>query len=212
MAPYRFRSRAAVTGPIPGMPGYPSAASPTSARKSGIRAGSTPNFSRTPSASRILLPSAVNLHHPVAADALRQVLVGRPDADFLHARVFGRDPRRGGKRVVGLQLDHRPHRHAHGGERFFQRVELREQCALHALARLVAGPEIVAEGLDDVIGRHTDVSRSRLDHLQHGVQHAGHGAEGRILALVEAAKAVEVAEQLVGAVDEMDDHAVNAET
>ena len=54
IAPWRFSSRAADTAPIPAMPGYPSAASPTNARKSGIKIGSTPNFLRTPSASRIV--------------------------------------------------------------------------------------------------------------------------------------------------------------
>src|SRR5207248_7290551 len=63
------------------------------------------------------------------------------------------------------------------------------------------------KGLDDVIGRHTDVRRSLLDHLQHRMQDADHGAKGPILALVDAAKAVEVAEQLVRAVHEMNDRA-----
>ena len=45
-----------------------------------------------------------------------------------------------------------------------------------------------------------------LDHLQHRLQHADDGAERPVLALGEAAQAVEVAEQLVGAVDEVDDH------
>src|SRR2546427_7321396 len=58
----------------------------------------------------------------------------------------------------------------------------------------------------DVVGRHTDVSGPLLDHLQDGVQHAAHRAEGRILARGGAAAAVELAEQLVGAVDEMNDH------
>jgi hypothetical protein len=98
--------------------------------------------------------------------------------------------------------------HTHSGECFLERVELREQCGLDAVPCLIAGPETVAEGLDDVIGRDTDVSRSGLDHLQDGIQHADHGAEGPILALGEAAKAVEVAEQLVGAVYEMNDHAL----
>ena len=39
------------------------------------------------------------------------------------------------------------------------------------------------------------------------MQLADHGAEGRILPFVEATKALEVAEQLVRAVDEMNDHA-----
>jgi hypothetical protein len=39
------------------------------------------------------------------------------------------------------------------------------------------------------------------------MQHTDYGAEGPILALGEAAKAVKVAEQLVRAVYEMNDHA-----
>ena len=153
------------------------------------------------------MTSAVNLHYPVAADALRQVLVGRPDADLLHTIIYEGDLGRRGKRVVSLQLGHGPYSHTHSGECFFERVELREERGLDAVPCLVAGPETVAEGLDDVIGRHTDVSGSRLDHLQHSIQHSDHGAEGPILALGEAAKAVEVAEQLVRAVYEMNDHA-----
>jgi hypothetical protein len=39
------------------------------------------------------LCSALHLHDTIAANALRQVFVGRPDADFLHALVFGSDLR-----------------------------------------------------------------------------------------------------------------------
>ena len=73
-------------------------------------------------------------------------------------------------------------------------------------AGLVAGPETVPEGLDDVVGRHAEVRRPVLDHLQDGMQHADHGSEGRGPALVEAAQAVEVAEQLVGAIQQVNDH------
>jgi hypothetical protein len=38
------------------------------------------------------------------------------------------------------------------------------------------------------------------------MQHAGHGAEGLVVTLVEAPQSVEVTEQLVRPVDEMDDH------
>jgi hypothetical protein len=58
-----------------------------------------------------------------------------------------------------------------------------------------------------VIGRYTNVSRSVLDHLQDRMQDADHGSQRAILALVEAAEAIEVAEQLVRAVYEMNDHA-----
>jgi glycogen operon protein len=57
-----------------------------------------------------------------------------------------------------------------------------------------------------VIGCDADVSRSALYHLEHGLQHACHGAERTILALVEAAQPVEMPEQLVRAVDQMNDH------
>ena len=82
-----------------------------------------------------LVSPAVDLHHPVLPDALRQVLVGGPDADLLHPFVGRGDAGGGGERVVGLELDHGPDGHAHGGERLFQRVELREERALDALRR-----------------------------------------------------------------------------
>src|SRR5207245_6957255 len=143
---------------------------------------------------------------PITQHARRQSLVWCPEAELLHAVVLRRDLRRGCERVVGLQVGHWPYRHAHDGERLFERVELREQRGVDALSGLVIGPQIVAKRLDDVVGRHAEVSGPLLDHLQDGVQHAAHGAEGRILALGGAAAAVELAEQLVGAVDEMNDH------
>ena len=81
--------------------------------------------------------------------------------------VCGGGARRGGQTVVRLQLDHGPDRHPHGGEGVFERVELREQGGLDAVPRLVVGPERVAEGLDDVIGRYTDVCGALLEDLQH---------------------------------------------
>ena len=165
------------------MPGYPSAASPTSARKSGIRAGSTPNFSRTPSASRIFFPlrSICTTRSPRTHCA--RSLSGVQMPTFSTRSSSDRDARGGGQRVVRLELDHGPYGDAHGRERFFQRMELREQRRLDAFAGLVAGPQPVAKRLDDVIGRNADVSRAGLDHLQHGLQHADHGAERPVLSL-----------------------------
>src|SRR5207247_7481615 len=88
-----------------------------------------------------------------------------------------------------------------------QRMELSEKRRLDALARLVIRPDTIAKRLDDVIGRDPDVSRSLLDHLQQSLQHADHGAERPVLSFVEATQAVEVPEELVGAVYEVDDHA-----
>src|SRR5438477_347183 len=141
-----------------------------------------------------LVSFAIDLHHAITPHALRQVLVGRPDADLLHPRVFSGEVCRGRKRVVGLQLDHGPDRHSHGGEGLLQRLELRKQRRLDAFSGLVIGPELVAKRFDHVIGRHADVSGSLLDHLQYRVQHAGDGAERLILTLGEVPPAVELAE------------------
>src|SRR5215813_239604 len=58
-----------------------------------------------------------------------------------------------------------------------------------------------------MIGGHPEMSGALLDHLEHGIQHADDRAEGTISSLVEAARSVEVTEQLVGAIDQVDDHA-----
>ena len=85
-------------------------------------------------------------------------------------------------------------------------MELREEGWLDAGRGLAARPELVAERLDDVVGGDADVALALLDHLEHRLQDADDGTERSVLALVEAAQAVEVAKELVGAVDEMNDH------
>ena len=46
----------------------------------GCAPGPTPNFSRTPVGVAHRVAAAVDLHHAIAAHALREILVGRPDA------------------------------------------------------------------------------------------------------------------------------------
>ena len=152
---------------------------------------------------------AVHLNHPLAMHALRQILVRCPDAYLLHPVIFGGDSRSGGERIVGFQLDHGPYRHSQRGERILERMKLREQRRLDPVTCLVARPKSITEGLDDVIGRHAEMRRPLLDHLQHGMQHAVYGAEGSIVAFVEAAQTIEVAEQLVRPVNQMNDHDIS---
>jgi hypothetical protein len=83
-------------------------------------------------------------------------------------------------------------------------MELCPQGRLDAVARLVARPQAVAERLDHMVGGHADVRLAALDELQHAVQHAHHRTEAPVFSLVESTLAVEVAKQLVGAVDQMD--------
>ena len=51
-----------------------------------------------------------------------------------------------------------------------------------------------------------DVRRVFLDHLQNGVEDAHYGAEGPVFILGKTTEAIEMAEKLVCAVDQMDDH------
>ena len=88
-----------------------------------------------------------------------------------------------------------------------ERMKLRPQRRIDAVAGLVAGPELVTERLDDMVGGNAKMRGALLDHLQDGVEHARDGREGLVLSLVESAQAIEMAEELVGAVDEMNDHA-----
>jgi hypothetical protein len=133
-----------------------------------------------------LLRPPVDLHDSLAADALREVLVRSPDADLLHPPVRGGNPGGGGQGVVRLQLDHRPHHDPHCRQCLLERMELREEGGLDTLAGLVARPELVAEGLDDVIGRDADVRGALLDHLEDGIEDAEHATEWRVVALGEA--------------------------
>src|SRR6267378_4816228 len=84
-------------------------------------------------------------------------------------------------------------------------MKLGEQGSLNSCARFVAWPQTVAKRFDDVIGGYGDVRRIVFDHLRNHVEDAGHGAERRI-SFLEAANAVKVTKEFVGAVDEMNDH------
>jgi hypothetical protein len=41
----------------------------------------------------------------------------------------------------------------------------------------IVRPEIIAEGLDDVIGRNTEVSRTLFDHRQNGCENTADGSD-----------------------------------
>ena len=136
---------------------------------------------------------------------MREVFVGGPDANLFYPRVPGREVCGGGEGIVGFELDHRPHSHAHRCQSFFERMKLCAQNALDAGAGFVARPQAVSKGFDYMIGRDTDMSRAVFDHLRDRVEHAGDSAERRIRFL-EAPNAVEVTKEFVGAVDEVNDH------
>ena len=142
-----------------------------------MNAGATPNFARTPAASRICAASAIDLDDAIADDALREILVRRPDAHLLDLRIVRRQMRGRRERVVGLELDHRPRRTPIAASASSSGWNCAQQRRIDAFAGLVAGPEIVAERLDDVIGGDADVRRAFFEHLRDRAQHAGDRAE-----------------------------------
>ena len=152
----------------------------------------------------LLLRSTCTTRSPL--DTLRKILVGCPNADFLDARIRGGESGGRGQPIVSLEFDHRPDGDTQVGKGVLERFKLCEQGWLNARAGLVAAPKLVAEGFDDMVRGYPDVRRTFLDHLQDGVEQTDDGAERPILALGEAAQAIEVAKQLVGTVDEMNDH------
>jgi hypothetical protein len=83
---------------------------------------------------------------------------------------------------------------------------LREQRGLDAGAGLVVRPKPIAKRLDHVVGGDAEVRVAVLDHLEHGLQHADDGAVGAVHAFVESAQSVEMTEELVGPVNQVDDH------
>src|SRR5262249_31930959 len=88
--------------------------------------------------------------------------------------------------------------------RVLERVKLRQQLGFDARAGLVAGPQVVAERFDDVIGRDAQVGGSAFQHAEDGAQHAGDGADFISPGVVLPGHGKEMPEQLVGAVEEMD--------
>ena len=81
-----------------------------------------------------------------------------------------------------------------------------QQKRVHARARLVPRPQLIAERLDDVVGRHADVAGAALDHAEHGA-HDPPGCGHLTPAAVDVRRqGEEVAKQLVGAVYEIDVH------
>src|SRR6201993_1675178 len=69
---------------------------------------------------------AVDLHHARPSYALRQILIGRPDGDFLDPFVLRREMRGRSERIIGFELDHRPDDNPHRSKRLLERMELRE--------------------------------------------------------------------------------------
>ena len=105
--------------------------------------------------------AAVQLHDARAAHALREILVGRADDHALDARIPRppRPPPRPAHRPPRTRPSARPTTPS-AASASSSSGNCDEQIRLDARAGLVAGPELVAERLDDVVGRDADVRRA----------------------------------------------------
>jgi hypothetical protein len=96
-------------------------------------------------------------HDPLALDQLSEVLVDGAYDDLLDAWINPEASNGRGDPIVGLVLDHGPDGHPEGLERSLGVAELGQEIGVHPSARLVAGIQVVAPRLDDVVGRRADV-------------------------------------------------------
>ena len=150
--------------------------------------------------------AAVELDDAMADDALGEVLVGGADQHLVDATVVRRHRRRRREGVVGLELDHRPDPNAEGLEGLLEQGELGPELRSHLGTRLVAGPQVVAKRLDDVIGGDPDVGDALGEERRHRPEHAPRRSHLGPVVGSRGRPAEELAEELVGAVDQVDLH------
>jgi hypothetical protein len=124
-----------------------------------------------------------------------------------HAGRVAEASGRGRERVVRLELHHAPGHDPERLGRLLGRVELREEVGLDPVAGLVASVELVAERLDHVVVGARDVRHVGLAHERdEGREQRAKRPDRLSLGVVSRRRAVEGAEELVRAVDEVDLH------
>ena len=88
-------------------------------------------------------------------------------------------------------------------ERLFEQRKLRPQIRVNPFAGFVIGPQFIAERLDHLIGRHTDVRRATLNQTQQRREYASHRGHLTTIAIARRGKRVIVPEQFVSAIDQV---------
>src|SRR4029078_5841939 len=152
------------------------------------------------------LAPLIDLHHTRPAHALSQILVRRPNSDFFHSSIFGREMSGRSEGIIGFEFNHRPHDNSHCCQRLLEWMELSQQCTLNARTSLIVRPKIIAKRLDYVISRNAKMRLAALKHLKHALQHTDHRAIRRVHPFIEPSQSVEMTEEFVGAVDEVNHH------
>ena len=176
----------------------------------GNRRGRNPELLADSGLVAHLARAAIELDDSMTPHALRQVLVRGADDHLVDAPVGRGHECRSRQCIVGLELDHGPDNHAERAQRVFQRPELGVEQRVHALARLVPGPERVAERFDDVVSRHAKMRGAVFEHSEHRPDDPADRPQllGRV-PLEGRRGREEVAEELVRSVDQVNDHEGN---
>ena len=145
-----------------------------------------------------------------ADHALAHVLVGRHDAHLVDARI-GREARgRGRDRVVGFELDHRPHDEAERRGGALGELELVDEVRVETFAGLVAGEQVVAERLDHVIERDATVRDAPAAEQPPRLRRDARAAPTSRPSCCAGGAPNHARKQLVRAVEQMDLHGAQA--
>ena len=148
----------------------------------------------------------VQLDDPPPDDALGEILVRGADEHLVDSVVVPGHRRRRCEGVIGLQFAHREDPHAERFEGLLEQSELGLQLRRHLGAVLVAGPHLVAERFDDVIGCNTHMGYATGQERGHRPDDAAHRPHLGPVRAGAGRPAEELAEELVGAVDQIDLH------
>ena len=148
MCPNLASTAAADFAPQPGMPGKPSAASPTSASQSGIEAGGTPNLAVTPASSSTMSRRRSQQTTRSPTTACARSLSGEQSTTW---STPGRSRKRAAAVARASSASNSTIGHTttpSARDRLLGELELRQQIRVDAGAGLVAGVQVVAERLD----------------------------------------------------------------
>ena len=155
------------------------------------------------------LSAAIELNDPsVGGDTLGEILVGSADHDLLDAIIRCGLRRRCRHCVVGLVFDLGPDLESGEREQFFDLGELGEEFGVDPRAVLVSLVEIVSPRLDDMVGRDPKMRGAIGNQIEHGVEHPSLGSMPGIAVRFRVVEA----EQLIGAVDEVNLHGPDSPT
>jgi hypothetical protein len=107
-------------------------------------------------------------------------------------------------RIVGLEFDHRPDDDSRCGKHLLEQGKLFQQFRVDALSCLIAGPQLISERLNHVIGRNRKVGYAALDHSEHGRENTTNGGHLVAFSIASGGQRIIMAEEFVRAVYEID--------